>query len=375
MDCVATLSNFSEHIIQGKQVVKDIEALYQILINPDMRNLEIKDDFYDKYFTATSLQAFKESANKINVTLQIKTERSYETQYHRKALELGKLNTIEEVVDFFLYNGSEGVQLLKNLCTQYSKGYNEALKASNKLSTVHLELLEAQNKVHNAETAVERVTERMTESQRKLDTLIKRINYSYEKNISIDKFDGIEVTTPAYRKILYIKEITRVHYTDTFIYYLSEILKSLYSMPTRLLVMEAPYAYKRDYLYPYCKPHTNLTHKDVYLSDIFMPGFQQKIVEDVLVNASGLEYLVVLDRTGSDEIHIKGKSVEVLLTVSDLKDLNVDTHLSRVISYSDKTLAIPYIDDFNRLSPEKKIGEYSSMDITKSIIQLLERQD
>lgn len=375
MDCIALLSNYNEQVIQGKYIIKDIEDLYKVIINPDTRNILIKDDFYNKYFTETSLHEFRESVSKINTAIEVETERNYTTQYKRKALELGKLNTVDEIVDFFLYNRENGVHLLKSICSQYATGYNEALKASNKLSTVHLELLEAQNKVHTMETSNEKVLARSKDYQRMLDTLIKRINYSYEKDLSLDKFDNVNITTPAYKKVLYIKEITRVHYTDTFIYYLTEILKSLYSMPTRLLVMEAPYAYGRSRLYPECVPHTQLTYKDVYLSNIYMPGFQQKLVEDILVNASGLEYLIVLDRTGSDSVHITGESVEVLLTVSDLKDLNVDTHLSRVISYSDKTLSIPYIDDFDKLAPQARISEYSSMDITKSILELLERSN
>ena len=58
-----------------------------------------------------------------------------------------------------------------------------------------------------------------------------------------------------YDKVIYIKEITRVQYIDTLVYYLKEILRVLYSMPTRLVVIESYYGSGCPRLYPKLTPH------------------------------------------------------------------------------------------------------------------------
>lgn len=372
MDCVCTLTDGQEYILQGKRVIKDIEQLYTIIVDTNLRNIHIKDDFFERYFTEISIVEFTESLS-MNPNIYVTFDKKHESQYSLKVKTLSGLNTLDKIVDFFLFNGEDGVDLMQVLCKNYIQGHNESVRASSKLSTAQLELLESHNKMSQMQAMIEKQEDRNKELETKLDTLIKRINYSYNKNIDVDKMDFVNIETPMYKKILYIKEITRVHYTDSFLYYLREILKSLYGIPARFLVLESPYAFKRSYMYPDCVPHTSLTYKDVYSSNIYSTGFQHKLVEDILANAYGLEYLIVLDRSGSDHVHIQGEGVEILFTVSDLKDLADDLHLSRVISYSQDTLFIPFVKDFDEMNPAEKLSKYSSMDITKAIIQLLER--
>ena len=46
----------------------------------------------------------------------------------------------------------------------------------------------------------------------------------------------------------------------------------------------------------------------------------------------------------------------------------------RIISYSGETLNIPHIVNFDVLTPEDKMQKYSSMNITKSLLELIERR-
>ena len=55
-----------------------------------------------------------------------------------------------------------------------------------------------------------------------------------------------------------------------------------------------------------------------------------------------------------------------------LKDIPTEVSKSDVISYSEDTMFIPYIEDFDKLSPEDKIQKYSSMSVTKELIKILE---
>lgn len=102
-----------------------------------------------------------------------------------------------------------------------------------------------------------------------------------------------------------------------------------------------------------------------------MLGMQPKIMTDVLKNASNISFLIVLDRAGYSEPHITGENVEYFFTASDIHDLPETFDKTRIISYDDSTLSIPFIDRFNELDTSNKMALYSSFPITKSIIDLL----
>ena len=145
-------------------------------------------------------------------------------------------------------------------------------------------------------------------------------------------------------------------------------------MPTRILVVESYYATGKIPLYPNLTPHHELIERDVIKGDILMFGMQPNIMEDILKNASNISILIVLDRAGYAVPHISGDNVEMLYTVSDLKDIPSDVPLGRVISYSEQTQFIKYIKDFDRMDASARIGEYSSMSIVKNIINLVEKK-
>ena len=85
-----------------------------------------------------------------------------------------------------------------------------------------------------------------------------------------------------------------------------------------------------------------------------------------------MQYLIVLDRGGYSVPHIEGGNVSVVYTASDLKDVPTDVPKDLVVSYSEDTLNIPYIEDFDSLSAEDKIQKYSSMKVLQKFIDILE---
>ena len=127
-------------------------------------------------------------------------------------------------------------------------------------------------------------------------------------------------------------------------------------------------------MYPDIKPHHELIERDVLKGDILMLGMQPNIMQDILRNASNISILIVLDRCGYSVPHIVGDNVEMIYTVSDLKDKPDYIPSGRVISYDDSTLFIKYIKDFDKMDTSTKIATYSSMNITKQLVELLERK-
>lgn len=199
---------------------------------------------------------------------------------------------------------------------------------------------------------------------------------------SVKLFNGIDLDmsrvfstdTHNYTKVLYFKEITRVQYMDSFIQYLQEILKVVHHMPVRLCVIEPHFANGKvdQYNLPV---HYELTDKDVVGGDILMLGYQDKLFESIMKNTSRIPVLVVLDRAGYHIPHIKSSAgnVEYFYMASDPNDIRVSTPLSRVISYSKDTLNIPYIENYEKLDANQRIGKYSNTNIMKSIVKLVER--
>jgi hypothetical protein len=371
---VCSLKIDNAHLLEGKEVLTTIPQLYQVLWDKSTREIEILDDFAQEYFTPSGMVAFVEEAKKLNPYLRLKIEKNYGIYYDQMALELRKLKNVGDIVDYFLHNSKEAIRMLHHLCDNYSSHYSEALVANNKLNTLHLEVTEARRRTDAEVKKNELQSLLFAETRAKLETIVSRINYNYDKDLDSDKLLGLDVGIPSYRRILYIKEVTRVHYVDTLIYYLQEILKTLYGVPARLVIIEAAFAYERAALYPNCVRHTDLTFRDVVNSNIYMAGFHPNLMEDILKNPSNADYLIVLDRSGFDRPYLRGENVEGLVTVSDQKDLGTGlVNRNRIISYSNTTMHIPFIKDFNNLSMEEKIGKYSSMQATKDIINLLER--
>lgn len=103
-----------------------------------------------------------------------------------------------------------------------------------------------------------------------------------------------------------------------------------------------------------------------------MAGFQPKIMKDVLQDPNHVNFLIVVDRGGYFQPHVIGDNVTTIYTASDLKDVDASIESSNIISYDDATMFIPYIDDFNKLSPEDRVQKYSSMNVTKELIRRLE---
>ena len=151
-------------------------------------------------------------------------------------------------------------------------------------------------------------------------------------------------------------------------------MKTLYAMPTRILVIEGYYAEGKIPLYPNLVPHHNLIERDVLKGDILMLGMQPNIMQDVLKNSSNISILIILDRGGYSVPHVVGPNVEMLYTVSDLKDVPDGIPMGRIISYENSTQFIKYIKDFDKMDTSARISEYSSMSIVKNIVGLLERK-
>lgn len=372
MICLASLTEETSDRLNGYHVIKTKEELDRFVAdNSQSHRITIRGDFAREYFTPTGLQEYVQNAKAINKSLIITLDEKSEVMTDLRFIErLKRVQSMEECIILITTYPKEFIDTIKMLSTNVIDNSQEMLAASNAVSRLQSTIDALLKEKADVEYALKVEQDNKLQVQSKFDTLVKRINYQY--NVGIDEKHMFDVDSNAYDKVIYIKEISRVQYVDSFVYYLKEILKILYNMPARLTVIESYYADGKINLYPRLCPHHSLSETDVISGDILMLGLQPKLMQDILRNPSNISILIVLDRAGFKKPHIRGNNVEYFYTVSDLKDAPEDIPKDRIISYEESTLFIPYIPDFGKLDEEARITKYSSIGIIKKMIALLE---
>lgn len=369
MKYVALLKVDNDIIIHGDNCCTSLQELYTALADKDTTEIEIRKEFADAYFTYTGLCDFVENSACVVPHISITVEDTVYDNLGQAVRELQTYRHPDEFVYAMTAKPTRTLATIQSLCKYYHETHNEATVASNKLATMLVQIEDLKKQLSYKDKDIERINENRNDVTAKLHALVSRVNFRYEKTVNPDSM--FVTSNNNYNHILYIKEITRVHYTDTLVYYLQEILKTLYGVPARTLVIEPYYAYSKAKLYPSMKPHWDLSYADVYSGDILMAGYQPKVMEDVLHNPNRVNFLIILDRGGYMVPHIDNGNVSVVYTASDLEDVK-DLPKENIISYDESTMFIPYIENFDGLSPEDKVQKYSSMNVTKQLIKLLE---
>ena len=371
---LASLVEETKDKVDGYKFIHTKSELDKIAIdNLSSNKVVIRQDFAHEYFTPTGLMEYIENVRRINFNLIIELDIQDEVLTRDKMID--KMSECRDLSEIIMLQGAhekEFMDTLKYLIAKNNADFKQMLAYSNQVSRLQsiVEGLQADNEEKDYTIQLESANKLSYQS--KFHALISRINYQY--NAGVDKNKLFQVDKNSYDKILYIKEISRVQYTDTLVYYLKEIMKTLYAMPTRILVIDGYYADGKIPLYPNLVPHHNLIERDVIKGDVLMLGMQPNIMQDILKNSSNISILIILDRGGFSVPHVVGPNVELLYTVSDLKDIPKDVPIGRVISYDKSTQFIKYIKDFDKMDTSARISEYSSMSIVKNIVGLLERK-
>lgn len=369
----ALLSNDNDVIIKGHRCITTPTELYQALVEKDTSEIILHREFADKYFTPSGLADLMNQAKTINQHCRMVIDadvRDFETDMVR---QLYHYPAVDDLMYMLESRPADMMGVIKKLCKNYMDTYSETLVANNKVSALQLQNTELQRRIEDMRSDYDALVRDKSLVETKLGQLVGRINYSYNKDVDPSQFIQIEGKS-RYTKILYIKERVRVRYVDTLIYYLKEILRRLYEVPVREVVIGPYYAYEGAQMYPHLAPSFDLSYTKLYQSDIYMPGFQPRVMEDVLKNPSNVEYLIILDRCGMGVPHVLGDSVEYVYTMSDPVDNYDNLPASRVISYFHETLHIPHVEGFDEMSSEDKMRKYSDMQITKFLMSLLEKR-
>lgn len=371
MKYVATLQMNNDLLVNGIQCITSLKDLYINMWLEECTELVITRPFAETYFTYQGLVSFMRQYKSLFPGKKIEIEGMSYMDIDSSVKKLKTYETPEEFIFALNRDPEKVMQTIHELCKHYLSVNEDISIASNKIATLYIKLTSKENELETLQKRMSQVQEHTNDVESALHVLVSRMNYQYEK--TVDEKSLFDVSENQYIKVLYIKEISRVHYTDTLLYYLSEIVKTLYSEPLRRVVIGPYYAYKQSELYPDFKPHWNLTYKDVFSSDIYMAGMQPKLLSDIAQNATHVHYLVVLDRSGCNAPFLHGSNVTTIYTASDVSDA-IDIPKDRLVSYSESTLNIPYIEDFETISVEDRIQKYSTMPIMHKLLEMLEER-
>ena len=372
---VASLDESLSDKLDGYRFIHSKVDLDRLVVENSVFNkVLIRNDFATKFFTPTSLETYIENVRILNSNVSFTLDFNYDETTTKSDIldKIGECISVEEVIDLATHKGEEFLSIIKDLISTRDEDRIRMLAYSNQVSQLQNTVADLRVELDNKEVILQDEIDAKKDAQNKFDLLISRVNYQYNKGI--DKTKLFSVDKNSYDKIIYIKEITRVQYTDTFIRALKEILSTMYNMPARLLVIESYFADGKVRLYQDLKPHNSLIERDVIGGDILMLGMQSRLMEDILKNTTKTSILIVLDRGGFEVPHIYGDNVEYLFQYSDIKDKPDTVPSMRCITYDDSTLSIPYIEDYDNMNITDRISKYSSMPITKAIVEMIERR-
>lgn len=375
MICFCTNKNSNKEILEGKKIIKTIGELYTVLPET-IEELILDQSFIDSNFTELGLENFIQSVIKMKPDIRITLPNSHADDFNSlKDIVNNVLVDEDKFIEYVLYNRKEMFNMFKYMCSDNKALYVDSVAYSNKLNTLQLELEESIEEIECLKATNATLTELVKNHEASLEMIASQVKYKTGKEIDLSLLKSINAENNSYYKILYIKEISRVKYIDTFIDSLMTILEITYNTPVRLVVMESTFAYRRSQFYPKCKSFLSLTYKDIQKGNIFMAGYNKKLMKDILLNPDRIPYLIILDRTGLESPVVYADNVVTVFTASDLKDVDeVVVKEGNIISYSDKTMYIPHINKYNDLSQEDILSKYSEMNITKKIFDLLERR-
>lgn len=373
MRYICTKEFNSEHTLNGYTCITEIEELHRAIVDRNATEITFEDSFVDTFYTPSSFEELVNEISKINPSLQLKFETPERIIMPAQVKRLTKIDTADELFLMLNSQPEKVLDIIKFLGRKYLEVNEETLIANSKLASMQLKVSSLNKQVRENEEQIDKLVRTELHSATRLEVLVNRINNKYNGNINPDEMFDVEGNS--FDKVLYLKEITRLRFTDTLVYYLQEILRSLYSMKCRLVVMEPFNAHDKYVEYPNLVPTWSCSKLDIVSSDIFMAGIQSLTMSDILKNASNIKYLIILDRTGDTKVHVSGSNVEPLYMLSSYDDKSLYPQIpeDRIISYSADSLNIPYIPEFDEMPSEKKMGVYSSLPIMKTLIEMLER--
>ena len=268
MKYVAAIEDVLDYKLEGYYKIPSKVELDKVVCNnrDSISTVVLLPDFVNEYFTPSGLVSYITNTAKVNNKLIFDTSRigalTSVTEFSKK---LHSAKTVNEVLLIACKYEKEFMDTLGYLTSEDTEYQNSLLNLEARINSM-------QNELHSKEIEIEALRHQVKNEQdvklnlsNRLSSLVSKINYQY--NINLNPNELFTLNKNSYNKILYIKELTRVQYVDSLVYYLKEILSVLYGMPTRVCVIESEYASGKVSQYRDFVPMFRMKERDILQRD------------------------------------------------------------------------------------------------------------
>lgn len=359
----------AEDKLSGYVLLHNLDDVFNVVTNTKESNtLIMGSDAVDEFFTPESFTSFLKNVRRINPILIVKSKESEIVPEDFIYEKMSYANNPRDMLTILAAHPRESYTALKRLSGRVQQAKADSLNIASRVS-------EMQHKVSVLEADKTVLEDKVGELQSSLDyysnmfSIVKsRLQHKFLSKVEDDSLNFC--TTNDYDRVLYFKEISHLPYTFTLLEMLQQITLMLYQTPCRICVIEGYGATLKRFQYPNLVSHRVLTVDDIIKADILMEGYQPTVMDGFMHNASGSSVAIVLDREGSDFLHIQGANVQTYFIVGNWQDVaTFNLPKDSVISVPKVgCMCIPAIEGFEDMTASERITAYSNLRIVSQIL-------
>lgn len=263
---------------------------------------------------------------------------------------------------FLVANRNKICRLLEKYTSEEIKQNDEMMQLSSSLQTIRNTNEDLLAQIKELKEANEILQQNFNRSEANLKSVKAAI---YQKNnLRFPDFEPLKDNSN--KLIIYFKEITKVTYFDSFVRVLARVLTAReFNVGIHIFEKEYAYSHKKIYEKHYASTD-NLSISDLDKNTITI-GYDRQILTSIL-SFSPNQILIIVDKTGHDFDLVESNNIRKYYIMSDLEDNIYDKPEDTIISYSSKTMSIPTIKDYEKLSSYNAYSMYTQLPILRSIL-------
>lgn len=187
------------------------------------------------------------------------------------------------------------------------------------------------------------------------------------------RVDHVSLQTPT---IIYLKQVSHVNHLTSYMSNLAKImtqsvgLTKLYIIESETNLISVPRYEKKGF--SYVTDGTSLP--EVILKNLISCGLESKLLDFLIDNSLNVDYLIVVDKTGTDFDLISGHNVLKIMGAKSLNDLKIVGLQDNISITNDvkQELSIPVVKNYLQFENnyQLEMSLISSLPITKLLIKI-----
>lgn len=375
---IVLTDDFIKNVIGWDRLVRIVEALNQNKSNLTIMLLGKKLDILVRntipiYMDWQLPQRVNRVIEKLHSYKKNTISNEFDNTFNDLSINLGDVASFSS---YIMKYPEKSIKVLREVFNKFNNSSNELLAKDNQISTLLLEAKTTQNLLDEKRNELDEIYKMYHQILYIHQTLVYKINKQYGIAYEDDNSLGYRVNNSTYTNILYLKELSNVRFTTSLFYYLQTILNSLNISHTRAIIIEKPGNFSSQLRYRDYILTSQMNIGNLKSSDLLMIGYQKDIMLAILQNVVFNKYLLILDRSGADNEFLSGSKIQSVYLMNDIEDNKIYRKpIDRIISYSKKTMHIPYVEDFNKLDSTNKLSKYSEFKIINNLLKIIEREE